>query len=150
MIPLGLILFILALGTALWLVTPFLTKNKKPLLISTFMGVFIAASLGLYAILGTPVPPEPEPVQKAIPPMQSVTEADINAMVEGLAARLADDPEDPAGWTRLIRSRIVLRDIEGVVRDHKTMSAHFAERPDIVDRINDQSGFNALAASFGR
>lgn len=147
MIPLWLILFILALGTALWLITPFLTARKKPLLISGFMGIFIASSLGLYAVLGTPIPPEPTELQ-AVPPVQSVTEADINAMVEGLAARLAQDPEDPAGWTRLIRSRIVLRDIEALLRDHKTMSAHFADRPDIIARINEESRFNAFATSL--
>ena len=32
----------------------------------------------------------------------------INAMVDGLAARLAETPDDPAGWTRLIRARLVL------------------------------------------
>jgi cytochrome c-type biogenesis protein CcmH len=33
---------------------------------------------------------------------------DINAMVSGLAARLAADPNDPAGWQRLIRAYSVL------------------------------------------
>jgi hypothetical protein len=146
---LWIILFILALGTALWLITPFLTQGKKPLIITGFMGLFIAASLGLYTLLGTPVPPSPEEL-RAVPPMQSVTEADIQAMVEGLAARLAEDPEDPAGWTRLIRSRIVLQDIEELLREHQTMSAHFADRPDIIAQINEQSGFNDLVKSFQR
>jgi cytochrome c-type biogenesis protein CcmH len=33
---------------------------------------------------------------------------DINAMVEGLAARLKSNPHDPAGWLRLIRAYSVL------------------------------------------
>jgi len=143
------ILFILALGTALWLITPFLTQGKKPLLITGFMGLFIASSLGLYAVLGTPVPPTPEELRAAAP-MPEVTQADINAMVEGLAARLADDPEDPAGWTRLIRSRIVLQDIEELLREHQTMSAHFADRPEIIAQINQESGFDDLVKSFQR
>jgi len=143
------ILFILALGTALWLITPFLTQEKKPLLITGFMGLFIAASLGLYAVLGTPVPPTPEEL-RAMAPSPSVTEADINAMVEGLAARLAEDPEDPAGWIRLIRSRIVLQDIEALLQEHQTMAAHFADRPDVLAQINAQSGFNDLVESFQR
>jgi cytochrome c-type biogenesis protein CcmH len=35
---------------------------------------------------------------------------DINAMVSGLAARLKADPDDPAGWQRLIRAYSVLGD----------------------------------------
>ena len=34
----------------------------------------------------------------------------IRAMVDGLAARLQEQPVDPQGWQRLIRSRLVLQD----------------------------------------
>lgn len=34
-------------------------------------------------------------------------EAMVDRMVNGLAARLADNPDDPEGWARLIRSRMV-------------------------------------------
>lgn len=55
---------------------------------------------------GRPVPegvPAPDPV----PDM-----AQIRAMVDGLAARLAEEPDDPAGWKRLGRSRRVLGENE--------------------------------------
>ena len=35
-------------------------------------------------------------------------QASIRAMVDGLAARLESDPRDVEGWTRLMRSRVVL------------------------------------------
>lgn len=35
---------------------------------------------------------------------------DVGAMVAGLAARLKSDPDDPAGWQRLIRAYAVLQD----------------------------------------
>jgi cytochrome c-type biogenesis protein CcmH len=49
-----------------------------------------------------------------LPPLQSqqpqpaVGPAQIQAMVDGLAARLAAHPDDPAGWVRLVRAYSVL------------------------------------------
>jgi cytochrome c-type biogenesis protein CcmH len=40
----------------------------------------------------------------------------ISGMVEGLEARLAESPNDPQGWDRLIRSRLVLDDQDGMIR----------------------------------
>jgi|GEM_PF-4706177 len=136
-----LILLILALGTALALIGPLTNSNKKPLLILFLMGSVIASSLGLYALLGTPSPP-PQP------PQATTQMPDINAMVEGLAERLKADPDNPQGWTRLIRSRIVLGDMDALIRDHKTMRAHYADRPDIIAEINRQSGFDEFTASL--
>jgi len=135
-----LILFIIALGISLFLITPFVqASNKKPALITLFMAGFIASGLGFYAILGTPE----EPPQQAM-----MTEVDIQGMVDGLAARLADEPEDPAGWARLLRSRIVMNDVQALIEDHKTMSAHFADRPEVIEQINQESGFSKLASSI--
>ncbi len=134
-----LILFIIALGISLFLVTPFVETKKKPALITVFMAGFIASGLGLYTILGTPKEPE-QPSQ--------MTEVDIQGMVDGLAERLADDPEDPAGWARLLRSRIVMNDVQSLIADHKTMAAHFADRPEIIEQINQESGFSKLASSI--
>ena len=41
---------------------------------------------------------------------QSGRAPDINAMVQGLAARLKSEPNDPAGWQRLVRAYAVLGD----------------------------------------
>lgn len=40
------------------------------------------------------------------------TDASIRAMVDGLADRLERSPRDVAGWTRLMRSRVVLGERE--------------------------------------
>jgi cytochrome c-type biogenesis protein CcmH len=45
-------------------------------------------------------------------PVAAPTGPDIQAMVAGLAARLAASPNDPAGWERLVRSYRVLGDEE--------------------------------------
>jgi cytochrome c-type biogenesis protein CcmH len=51
------------------------------------------------------------PVQKNIKPEGKVSgeyDAAIRAMVDGLAGRLESSPRDVEGWTRLMRSRVVL------------------------------------------
>ena len=44
-------------------------------------------------------------------------QAQIRAMVDGLAVRLEDNPDDLQGWLRLIRARTVLGDAE-MARQH--------------------------------
>ena len=98
--------------------------------------------------------PAPAPSQQVTPKQitpeqvtpKQVTPEQITAMVNGLAARLADNPEDPDGWTRLIRSRIVLGDMAQLIQDHKIMTQTYADRPEIMETISEQSGFNALVA----
>lgn len=133
-----LLLVILSLGTALALISPLSSAGKKPIFTLSLMGGIILSSLGLYAVLGTPKPRPPTVMETP----------DINAMVEGLAARLKANPDDPQGWARLIRSRIVMGDTEDLIREHKTMSAYYADQPDVIAQINQQSGFDELAASL--
>lgn len=58
------------------------------------------ASTLIYLRLGNPAAISPVPVQS----MSNVTQADVQAMVDSLAARLALNPDDPAGWLMLARS----------------------------------------------
>ncbi len=144
------IFLIIALATTLFLVTPFLAGPKKPALISLFMIGFMGAALALYAKLGTPTPPATQPISAQVsePNAPNITQADINAMVEGLAARLAEEPDDSEGWTRLIRSRIVLGDVQALLKDHQAMSQYYAAQPEVLERINTQSGFTELARTL--
>ena len=50
----------------------------------------------------------------------------IENMVERLATRLEDSPEDLQGWTRLIRARIVLEQFDQAEKDLETAKAEFA------------------------
>lgn len=143
-----LLLIIIALATTLFLVTPFLNGAGRPVVISLFMAGLIGASVGLYAVLGTPTPPAPElsaETPSALEAAQSVTQEDIEGMVMGLATRLRVEPDDPAGWTRLIRSRIVLGDVPNLLKDHKAMVEHYADQPNMIEQINKNSGFTELA-----
>ena len=53
---------------------------------------------------------------QAIPQTEDDQTALIANMVEGLEARLEDAPNDPEGWQRLITSRRVLNDQDGIMR----------------------------------
>ena len=50
-----------------------------------------------------PAPPQPQQ-----PPPSGIGPEQIRAMVDGLAARLQADPDDPEGWVRLVRAYGVL------------------------------------------
>lgn len=53
-----------------------------------------------YLALGNPAAITPPSVQSA----PAMTQADVQAMVDSLAARLARNPDDPTGWLMLARS----------------------------------------------
>jgi len=95
------LLLIIAIVTALVLVSPFSSSANKSKresgLITGAMVVCIAGSLGLYAVLGTPSPPKPEPETLSA---QLSDQPDILGMVNGLAERLMEDPENADGWTK--------------------------------------------------
>jgi cytochrome c-type biogenesis protein CcmH len=69
----------------------------------------------------------------AAPPSQDA----IQAMVARLAARLKANPDDPAGWARLIRSYTVLHDTAR--RDSALAEARrrFAARPDVLSALDE-------------
>lgn len=63
----------------------------------------------------------------------------IRGMVDGLAARLAENPQDAPGWTRLIRARIVLGD--PVDADIARMREAYFDRPAVADQILREAGY---------
>jgi len=66
----------------------------------------------------------------------SVGAPQIQAMVDGLAARLQANPDNPAGWVRLVRAYGVLGEIDR--RDAALASARhrYASRPDVLAQLN--------------
>jgi len=67
----------------------------------------------------------------------------IRGMVEGLAARLEEQPDDIEGWLMLIRSYAVLQDPENAKSAVKRAYALFDGRPD------QRAAIRATAAEFG-
>ncbi|MFY8105985.1 MAG: c-type cytochrome biogenesis protein CcmI [Elstera sp.] len=73
----------------------------------------VAAQTRLRTALGLP------PASQAPPAEDPQTQAMIRGMVEGLAARLAQTPDDLAGWQRLARARTVLGETEAAIAAHR-------------------------------
>jgi cytochrome c-type biogenesis protein CcmH len=66
----------------------------------------------------------------------SVGQSQIQAMVDGLAARLQANPDDAAGWVRLVRAYTVLGEM--TQRDAALADARrrYAARPDILAQLD--------------
>ncbi len=66
----------------------------------------------------------------------------INNMVEGLAERLAESPEDAQGWIRLLNARTVLGQNEAFQADIATVKTVYANQPEILKEILSSAGVN--------
>jgi cytochrome c-type biogenesis protein CcmH len=75
-----------------------------------------ARAIALWQSLADDMPPGAPLRQELVDRIAALTAAsgaappDINAMVAGLAARLKQSPDDPAGWQRLVRAYHVVGD----------------------------------------
>ncbi len=67
----------------------------------------------------------------------------INNMVDGLAAKLQANPDNLEGWVKLIRSRVVLKDVARAKDDLSMARKAFAGKPDKLGQIE------ALATELG-
>ncbi len=74
-------------------------------------------------------------------------QAMIRGMVDGLAARLEQDPRDPDGWIRLMRSRQVLGEGDAARAAYRRAQAVFADDAAISARIEAAARDLGLAAN---
>ncbi|MBL6934987.1 MAG: c-type cytochrome biogenesis protein CcmI [Alphaproteobacteria bacterium] len=105
------------------------------------MVVIPVAALGLYLFLGVPgLPGQPfdsrsAPGQEVEAPDMSpgdISEADISAMVEGLAARLEQEPENLEGWRMLAQSYLVLERPDEAYGALRKGLEHFPNDPGLL------------------
>lgn len=61
----------------------------------------------------------------------------IRGMVEGLAQRLKANPENPAGWVRLVRAYAVLGDAAKRDAALKEARARYAAKPEILQQLDE-------------
>lgn len=73
--------------------------------------------------------------QPAPPAGAAIGAPEIAAMVEGLAARLAAEPNDPDGWVRLVRSYAVLGDTARRDAALTQAKARYADNPQILREL---------------
>ncbi|MBV8977771.1 MAG: hypothetical protein JO261_02690 [Alphaproteobacteria bacterium] len=69
----------------------------------------------------------------------SAAKPDIGAMVAGLAARLKQSPDDPAGWQRLVRSYAVLGDTARAKQALADARRAMSGRADMRDALNAEA-----------
>ena len=87
---------------------------------------------------GAPAPVPPAPPAEAAPSGLSADQMTaVRGMVAGLAARLAANPDDPAGWVQLVKAYAVLGDTQKRDAALKTARARFAGKPDVLAALKD-------------
>ena len=70
-------------------------------------------------------------------------DAMIQGMVDGLAAKLKQNPRDRAGWERLLRARMVLGQSDKAAADYRAARQAFSGSP------GDQQALRDTAAQLG-
>ncbi len=152
-----LLLIILALATVLFLSAPLAGKTDKrisPIGLSLFFAGFTILAITTYAMIGRPDLLKPNALQAYAPPKgpsaEQIRAAEamsaeeraqmILSMVEGLAAKLKDNPEDAEGWVSLLRARKVLGQDRQIKKDITRMKEAFKDRPEMATEILKRTG----------
>jgi cytochrome c-type biogenesis protein CcmH len=60
----------------------------------------------------------------------------VRGMVAGLAGRLQQSPDDPAGWVQLVKAYAVLGDTEKRDAALKSARARYAGKPQVLDALS--------------
>jgi cytochrome c-type biogenesis protein CcmH len=76
--------------------------------------------------------------------------AAVKGMVQGLANRLAANPDDPAGWVRLVRAYAVLGDTAQRDAALKSASQRYAAKPDILAQLKEAAAAAPLSQESAR
>ena len=123
---------------------PVSTSNTRTSLAWVVVGVPLAAIL-IYLQLGTPAALEPQ-VQAAAPQGHSgtETEATMEQLVAGLAAKLEQEPDNPEGWFMLGRSYISMGRFAEAAAAFERVLQQVGDNPDVMFRYAD-----ALAMAQG-
>ncbi|MEW6390106.1 MAG: c-type cytochrome biogenesis protein CcmI [Pseudomonadota bacterium] len=90
--------------------------------------------------------PAPEPAADQNPQVQGM----IAGMVEGLAARLAQSPDDPDGWVRLVRAYAVLGETAKRDAALATASARFKDQPKVLAALRQAADAPAQPGMAGQ
>jgi len=85
--------------------------------------------------------PSAEDISAAAAMSESDRAAMIQNMVEGLASKLEDDPENPEGWARLLQARKVLGQDAQAKKDIARLKTVYADRPDLAKEILFTTGW---------
>lgn len=90
----------------------------------------------------SPTGPNAEGIEAAADMTAKDRAAMVQNMVDGLSAKLTENPNDEQGWIRLLRSRSVLGQTDLLLAEKNRMSEVFADQPEIIERILTASGID--------
>jgi len=137
------ILIAVMLAAAVSIVAVPLYRTEKRLSIAMVVAIFTVTSVSgiIYSQIGTPNLPT-----------QSVEQApDIDAMVNSLAARLAENPDDLSGWKMLGRSYFNLRNFPGAIDAfQKAVELEGAQDGQTLTDLGEAVLYNDQSAMGGR
>jgi cytochrome c-type biogenesis protein CcmH len=85
---------------------------------------------------GTAPPPAQAQAQGAPQGLSADQLTAVRGMVEGLAAKLKANPDDPEGWVRLVKAYAVLGDTAKRDEALKTARAKYAGKADVLDALS--------------
>lgn len=86
--------------------------------------------------------PTAQDIQDASELSEAERQQMIQGMVDGLAARLETDPDDPMGWSRLIRARMVLGQTDLATEHVADVRQLFADSPETITQILSNAGWS--------
>jgi cytochrome c-type biogenesis protein CcmH len=91
--------------------------------------------------LATPDAANPGPTAADVAAASQMTPEDrqtmILGMLEKLHGRLLENPDDPEGWVKLIKSRLVMNDAAGAAGAYKEAQAALAAKPETLATITE-------------
>ncbi len=92
-----------------------------------------------------PAPTAPGPTARQMQDAANMPAQDRQAMIEGMVAGLAEklkaSPNDPDGWTRLLRARRVLGQEAEAKADIALMRETFKDNPQIIEQVLSAAGW---------
>ena len=93
-------------------VKPVTQKAQSRAFVGTIAALIPVGAVALYALLGTPAALHPERAQEAAGGQEgghAVSQEEMEGLVQKLAEKLKQNPNDPVGWQMLARSYVVFQ-----------------------------------------
>jgi cytochrome c-type biogenesis protein CcmI len=85
--------------------------------------------------------PSAEDMKAAASMSDEDRQAMIQTMVDGLSAKLVDDPQNIDGWIRLLRARKVLQQDDEAMAEIERMKLALVDKPETVQMVLEASGW---------
>ena len=117
---------------------PSAPARGKPWPVAATVAVLVPAlAFGLYSAIGTPSASDPKTLQAAQAPMG---DAQIVELVENLARKVRERPEDAQGWALLARSMAALGRFAEAAQAYEHLSRLVPNEPDVLADWADSLG----------